>query len=459
MALKSVSGNFRILKIQISCTLKKLHFVLLFACLSYFTAVESLGQQVVKLSLTRALEMSEVNNQSIQKSRIEKHLAEEDIKEMQELKLPEIDFHAAYARITDLTEFRHGLGDRVVTETIPVIADVTGSVTMPLYTGGMIKNSILQARQKTELASLKVEKITNDVKIEVVATFLGIYKMMELQKLIKEKIKEEEDRLKEVKAFKAHGTVTKNEVLRAELQLSDMQLTLMTNERNTAIALHHFQTILQIPDEERLDLDTTGVLTISLPNTEHAIYLEAAAQKDEIRMAHQQEQILEAQQRIIKSNYYPKFHFFASYAFNYPNYMFFPPNPYLYTLGRVGIEATFSISNLYKNKAKMHIVHQQVEMEKVATKIIQDKVNDQVFKQFMQFQDIQDKIPVTERAVRQATENYRIVRMKYLNQLALITEMIDADTALLQARFNAVSTRIDAVMKYHELQYASGLLH
>lgn len=459
MTPKSISANFCISKIQNRRKLKKLHFTLLFACFSSLTASESLGQEVVKLSLKKALEVSETNNKLVQRSRIEKHLAEEDIKEMQELKLPEIDFHAAYARITDLTEFRHGLGDRVVTETIPVIADVTGSTKMPLYTGGMIKNSILKARQKTDLASLRVEKTINDVKIEVVATFLGIYKMMELQKLIKEKIKEEEDRLKEVKAFKAHGTVTKNEVLRAELQLSDMQLTLMTNERNTAIALHDFQTILQIPEEDRLELDTAGILTIPLPNVGHTMYLEAAVNKDEVRMAHQQEKILETQQRIIKSNYYPKFHFFAKYAFNYPNYMFFPPNPYLYTLGQVGIEATFSISNLYKNKTKMHIVHQQMSMEKVNTKIMQDKVSDQVFKQFMQFQDIQDKIPVTEKAVWQATENYRIVRMKYLNQLALITEMIDADNALLQARFNTISTRIDAVMKYHELQHASGLLH
>jgi outer membrane protein len=417
------------------------------------------AQQSGKITLAQALALAMKDNKTILHARLQEDIAREDIKEKQELKLPEVDFHGSYARITDLTEFKHGLGDKAVTQTIPVIADLTASAKMPLYTGGKIKYSIKKAEQESDVAALRLQKAINDISIEVTGTFLRVYKMMELQKLILENIKEEEDRLHEVKAFRAHGTVTKNEVLRAELQLSDMQLALMTNKRNIAIGIHDLQTLLQLPEDDTLEIDTSGVLTSTLHFGDYEMYLHAALQKEEMQMARRQQEIRETELRITKGNYYPSVHLFASYGANYPNYMFFPPNPYLYTLGKVGVEATFSISGLYKNRTKMHMAHKQAEAQQVQTDIVKNRVTDEVFRQYMQYQDIHDKIAVTEKAVRQASENYRIIKVKYLNQLALITDMIDADNELLQSRFNMVSTRIDAVMKYHELLHASGLLH
>ena len=84
---------------------------------------------------------------------------------------------------------------------------------------------------------------------------------------------------------------------------------------------------------------------------------------------------------------------------------------------------------------------------------------DKVFKNHTQYQEILDKLPVTDKALDLANENYRIVKIKYLNQLVLITEMVDADNALLQAKFNKISTRIDAAMKHYELLHTAGLLN
>jgi outer membrane protein len=469
MSSKSILRHFRLNKVQttkrqptqrnplFSFYLRHFpRFSIFLALFSYTTHLEA--QPAKKITLAEALTIAAKNNKTIQRSLVDIDLAEEDLKEQKELRLPEIDVHGSYARITDLTEFRHGLGDKAVTQTIPVIADLTTSARMPLYTGGKIKYNIIKAGQEKDIAALKLEKAHNDIRIEVTGIFLQIYKMMELQKLIIENIKEEEDRLHEVKTFKAHGTVTKNEVLRAELQLSDMQLALMTNKRNIAIGIHNMMTILQLPEDEPLEIDTSGILSEPLSVGSQDMYLNAALHKDEMRIADRQQHIRETELRITKSNYFPVISFFASYGFNYPNYMFFPPNPYLYTLGRVGIEATFSISNLYKNKTKIHIAHKKAEAQHLQTDIVKDAVKDRVFKQYMEYQDVSDKIPVTEKAVNQAAENYRIVKVKYLNQLALITDMIDADNELLQAKFNMVSARIDAVMKYHELQHASGLL-
>lgn len=175
-------------------------------------------------------------------------------------------------------------------------------------------------------------------------------------------------------------------------------------------------------------------------------------------MAKEQENSSVLDRKMLRANYYPKINLFASYGFNYPNYLFFPPNPNIYNLGKVGVEMVFNISGLYKNKTEVAIASKRVEEDQLNTKILSDVVSDRIFAQYTRYQEVLDRLPVNQKAVIQATENYRIIRLKYKNQLSLMTDMIDADNSLLEAQFNIISTKIDALMHYYELQYAAGLL-
>ncbi|MCD0474494.1 TolC family protein [Flavobacterium sp. EDS] len=434
---------------------KNLVLILIFQGVTALQAQES-----NPISLQQAIKIAKENNKNILKSRIEVDISKENIKETKELRLPEIDFNTSYSRVTNLTEFKGGfLKDKEVTHTIPEMYNVGTTIKVPLYAGNKINNAIEIANQESKIALVKSEKTESDIQLEVIATYLGIQKMMELQKIIEENIKEEQSRLKEVQSLKNHGTITKNEVLRAELQLSDRELNALTNSKNIKIALHELKTILQLPEEQEIAIDTTTSLNENAKLDNYSFYLNNTLQNEEMRIAHQEIEIKKTELKLAKGNYYPTINFFGDYNFKYPNYMFFPPNPYLYSLGQVGIEATFSLSGLYKNKTKVHIANSKVEWQKTQSEIVKNKVQDELFRNHTQYQEITEKIKVVDKALELATENYRIVKLKYLNQLVLITEMVDADNALLQAKFNKIATRIDAEMKHYELLHTAGLLN
>ncbi|KIA93260.1 MULTISPECIES: TolC family protein [unclassified Flavobacterium] len=417
------------------------------------------AQQINPISLQEAIKIAKENNKNILKSRIEVDISKENIKETKELRLPEIDFNGGYSRVTNLTEFKGGfLKDKDVTHTIPEMYNIGTAIKVPLYAGNKINNAIAIANQESKIAQVKSEKAENDIQLEVIATYLGIQKMMELQKIIDENIKEEQSRLKEVQSLKNHGTITKNEVLRAELQLSDRELNALTNSKNIKIALHELKTILQLPEEQEIAIDTTASFNEDVKMDNYNFYLNNTLQNEEMRIANQEIEIKKTELKLAKGNYYPTINFFGDYNLKYPNYMFFPPNPYLYSLGQVGIEATFSLSGLYKNKTKVHIANSRIELQKTQSEIVKNKVQDELFRNHTQYEEITEKIKVVDKALKLATENYRIVKLKYLNQLVLITEMVDADNALLQAKYNKIATRIDAEMKHYELLHTAGLL-
>jgi len=95
-------------------------FLLIFCTLS----PSAHGQDPHSISLSQAFTIALANNKDIEKARIQQDIAGTAVKEIQDLRLPDIDFHASYQRISNLAEFKNGLGNKVTTRTIPDIASL-----------------------------------------------------------------------------------------------------------------------------------------------------------------------------------------------------------------------------------------------------------------------------------------------------------------------------------------------
>lgn len=427
-----------------------------------FTKNPVYGQEMhrnSKLTLEQAIEYAKKENKEIQQAKVKSEISAANTAILKQMKLPEVDLHTSYARVSNLNQYEDGLFSAPVPfKNIPDMYDVTMNAKMPLYMGNKINNEINKSAKENEIEELKARKMSNDIQLQVINLYLGIYKLMLFSDVLNEQIKEEEDRLKEVKALKKNGALTKNDLLRADLQLSNMKLAVINNEANRSIAFHQLKTILELPENEDLQLDTAGIQNVLLPDNQFDIYTNAALHKEELQIAETEVAIAQTERKIVKGNYYPKVALFGTYGYNYPNYKFFPPTPYLYTLGLAGIDVSFSLSELFKNKKKMNQADKIIEQQNLEAEIVKNATINKVYKEYKLMEASKEKITVTEQSVIQAKENYRIVKMKYLNQLALITDMIDADNSLLEAKFTNVSAKVDARLQYYQLQHAAGIL-
>jgi outer membrane protein TolC len=409
------------------------------------------------LPLKQALSLSETQNNRVLKSITEKDIAEEEVAETQEMRLPEFDFHTSYARISSITEFTRGsLDGRKVTHLNPNMYDFTFSGSMPLYSGNRINNLVDKAKLNDEVATTAVKKTQKDVKLQITALYLGIYKLSQLDKLLVENVSEEKERLKEVKALHKNGTITKNEVLRAELQLKDREIQLINNHKDIEIAYSELKTLLNLPEENNVVIDTLGLIH-NERDVKFADLQNASLGNEEFRMVHLRAEAGKIDVKNAKANYYPVISLYGSYAYKFPNYMFFPPDPYAYTFGSAGVQLTYNISGIYKNKSRVSLAKKRAEAAVRQTEIVTDENRDRIFRQFRQYEELQERFKVTDAANALAAENYRLVKLQYLNQLVVITEMIDADNALLQAKYDRISVRIDAAMKYYEMLHTAGL--
>lgn len=412
------------------------------------------------LGLQQAIEIGLKNNKNIQISHLKQEMSITKEKDLKMEKLPDIEFHTSYNQVTNLFQYQDGVFNKPTKyDVINGMYDFTLSASIPVYMGGKIKNTEKKSSIDTEISALKTHLDERQLKMEIITAFLQIHHLKEQQSLINDKMKEDSVNIKQVKALKANGVVTVNEVLRTSLQLSNHKMSWTELDNDIQIAEHKLKTILSLPEQQEMHVDTEDLISDSaaIPYIEELT--ETALSKNEsVEITHKNLSLKELDQKLIKANYLPKITAGGEYFLKYPNMMFFPPEPYAYRLGMIGLNLTYPIETLYKNKYKMQEARENIDLAQLQIEENEEKVRHNVYEAYKKFEETDQKVKIAEEAINQAKENYRIVRTKYANKLSLITELIDADNTYLEAESNLISVKINRQLKYYQLQYTIGNL-
>ncbi|WP_230035267.1 TolC family protein [Chryseobacterium sp. Bi04] len=412
------------------------------------------------LSLQDAVGIGLKNNKNILISHLKQEMSVTKEKDLKMEKLPDIEFHTSYNQVTNLFQHQNGVFNEATKyDVINGMYDFTLSASIPVYMGGRIKNTEKKAAIDTEISALRTHLDERQLTMEIITAFLQIHHLKEQQSLINDKMKEDSVNIKQVKALKANGVVTVNEVLRTSLQLSNHKMSWTELDNDIQIAEHKLKTILSLPENQEMHVDTKDLISdkVAIPYVEELT--ETALHKNEsVDITHKNLSLKELDRKITKANYLPKITAGGEYFLKYPNMMFFPPEPYAYRLGMIGMNLTYPIENLYKNKYKMQETKENIDLAKLQIEENDEKIRHSVYEAYKKFEETDQKVKIAEEAIDQAKENYRIVRTKYANKLSLITELIDADNTYLEAESNLISVKINRQLKYYQLQYTIGNL-
>ena len=412
------------------------------------------------LKLSKAIEIGLQNNKKLQIKTLQSNVAELKEEDLKNEKLPDVNFHTGFNVLSNINQYEDGLFKSSTKYKVPRIKyDFTLSAEIPVYMGGIIKNEEKKAALETEISKLQIRKDERELRMQIITAYLQVLHLREQQKLITDKMHEDSANIKQTEIFKKNGLVTYNEVLRTQLQLSNHKMSFSELDNEIAIIEHQIKTVLSLPEAQEIHVQTNALFT----NTEllgivDQMVLEAMENNESLKIAKEDLDLKQLDKKITKANVLPKITAGGEYGLNYPNFMFFPPEEHLYRFGMVGVNITVPLSNFFKNKQKMQIADQKIEIAKLEIEEREEQITHEVFTAKKRLDESLDKIKIAEEAIHQSKENYRIVKTKYANKLSLITELIDADNAYLEAQSNLISLQINKQLKYYQLQYVLGNL-
>jgi outer membrane protein TolC len=68
------------------------------------------------------------------------------------------------------------------------------------------------------------------------------------------------------------------------------------------------------------------------------------------------------------------------------------------------------------------------------------------------------ELNIQEKSVDLANQNYDVISNRYKNEMALITDMLDASNSKLAAELQLVNAQINTIYNYYKLLFISGTL-
>lgn len=437
----------------------KKHYALI--SLSVLISSTTLAQQeplASHLSLTEVWNKAETNSKSIRIQHLKLSESEEAIKDAKAERLPDIEAEGEYARVSNMPIYNNGLFHTPSQfEVVHTAYSFGGNAYLNLYNGNKTNLKIKEEKEKRSLSMEQLNLTTSEIKLKAAAYYLDLQRSKVFKELLLKDISDQERQLQEIKQLLKNGVILKSDVLRAELKLSRQKMSLIQIDNDISIANQKLAILIGEEDDFRIAPDSLANTSLGVKT--YPEYLdEAISHAYELKISEKETELNKLELKKVKANVSFKVGLFANYAYSYPQIQFYPYSIATYGLGLSGIKASFPISSFYHNKHKTkaaEIAFQRQEVEHEATT---DKVRQEVNEAYLRYKEAITRIDVAKQNIKQATENLRIVNNTYFNQLSLLTDLLDADTQLLQTRFDLAASQIAAQLQYFQLQKAIGKL-
>lgn len=329
--------------------------------------------------------------------------------------------------------------------------------TQLIFKGGLVNKSIELAGLREQLSKLDLEKNQQDVKLLVISNYLDIYKIINQEQVFQNNKKLAQKRLENIKDFYKQGMITRNEVIRGELNIKNLDQGILTLTNNKKILNYNLSTALGLP------LDTEIVPVESLENKEAGIgmdyYINLAHDSNpQMKSAKTNISVAEKNIEIINTDKMPTLSGFGGYTLQRP---ITTRNPVLdmYSSGwQGGISLSYNIDNLYKTKERVKLGELQKNQASESLTLVQQNIDMAVNAVYVKYQEAIQQAEILNDAKNLADENYKITEAKYLNQLAVQAEMLDAQNQKLQSELDFANAEINVLYQYYNLLKSTGTL-
>ncbi|TDO19189.1 TolC family protein [Pedobacter duraquae] len=414
------------------------------------------AQNVKKLSLQEAVQLGIANSKNLKLSqnKIDEAVARLNVVKDNVLPSASASFIYNHAEIPTNT-LSIGGGDPIH---LPKRADAfvgTAAVEEVIYGGGRLKLATESTRLLTEVAKLDADKDQEEISYVVINTYYSLYKIAQSKKVIAQNLDAIASQLKQAQRFFEQGIVTKNDVLRFQLQQANVTLTQLEAENNRKIINYNLDILLGLP--ENTDVEITepdnGIKTVHPLNS----YVDMGlSTRQELRQLDLRNQVAEVNVKSIKANTLPTVGVGANLYYINPSGGFIPPANQFIVPVTLGATVSWNIGTLWNNKNKVSEARVQQKSVVLEKDVQSDNVKTEINRNYQNYQLAVNKIQILETSIAQASENDRLLESKYKNNVASAIDRIDAETLLYQSKINLEIAKADAGLAYYTLLKSTG---
>ena len=440
--------------------MKKTLFVLLSALYLAINPGVSVAQDTLykKLTITQLFKLAADSSQQLKVSRLAIDIAAERVHVAKTLRNPVLTASANASYLGDVTIFDKHFSNKTNIPMPHFGNSFAAQASQLVFKGGAVKNNIAISNLQEQLAQLGYEKNSLDVKILLAGTYFDLFRLYNQRKVYEKNIGLAQLRISNINKMYKQGMITRNDVIRNELLITNLRTVVQQINNSIAILSQQLDIALGLPDNTLIIPDSTILITKPLSGILYT-HLEYAYQYvPDLKSAAVNSQIARKGIALAKADRFPVIGLSAGNALNRPITNSLPAKD-VYTNGwQAGVGISYNISSLYNSKHTVKLANMQLMQQRETEELLRQNTEFAVKAAFIKHQEANQLLASAEKSRELASENFRIVEKKYLNQMALLTDLVDATNAKLDAELQKTNVEISILYTYYQLQKATGTL-
>ena len=317
------------------------------------------------------------------------------------------------------------------------------------------------AKQSTDLlvkvSRLDVDRDKEQIALNIVNAYYDLYRVIQSRTVVEQNLKAIDEQIHQSQRFFEQGLVTKNDVLRFQLQRSNIELNGVDLDNNRRIINYDLNIMLGLPESTNINITpvTEAPRTLASLNA----YIDTAlAAREEVRQQDLRTQISDINIKNIEAE--KKVTLAATAALYYLDVSAnpFPTSGKYVTPITAGLALSWNFGSLWTNKNKVAQARIQRDQTVINKGIITDNIKTEVNQNYQNYAKAIQRVDLLQASIAQAAENNRILTSKYANSTASATDRADAETLLYQAQINLELAKADAGLAYYNLLKSTGKL-
>lgn len=441
----------------------KINVNIFFTIMALAFATQLCAQETRKISLNDAIQLGEQNSKNLKIDDAKIVEAAAAIDEAKNRQLPDLKISGSYLRLTNanvdlkLKQSSSEEGEQGGGQATPKVNQAAygmANFSLPIFAGGRIRYGIESAKYLLEAAKLNAGNDKNAIAFNISQAYVNLFKASQAVNLLKENLSASQNRDSTFFNMENNGLIARNDRLKAQLQTSDIELQLLEAQNNFNIANVNMDLLLGLPESTSLEVDSAFINESFERKTFPEYEQEALTMRKDVQAIAFQQKAAALGTKAAKAENFPTLALTGGYVAAHI--------PKLLTVTNAinaGVGVQYNLANLWKSNAVLKQSRARETQLSASQELLIDGIKLDLNRDYQNAFVAQKKIDVYRRAEMQAEENYRITKNKFDNSLVTITDLLDANVALLSTKINVLNARADAALAYRKLLQTTGALY
>ncbi len=423
----------------------------------FFLVAGVIYSQETTLSIKEAVDLALSNSDEAKRSEIGIITAENELKITKDNQYPDFKLSGQYSYLTNADVNLKLSSGNNASETDPNAAPAESpdihqlllgqaTISMPLFSGFRLKNAIKARENGLNAAKMNAKNNREKIALKTIQNYLNLYMARKTIELVEESLKSAKQRVKDFSAMEKNGLLARNDLLKSQIQESNVELSLEEATKNAEILNYQLVTILKLPEGTRINTnDSDFIISPKISSGE--------INRNDLEALKYQHKAAENNIKMAKADYFPSLGLTGGYiALDLQNALT------VSNAMNIGVGVSYNLVNIFKNKNEVKLAKSKAQQLEYSIAVVSDQIKIQIKNAEQDYKLALRKFEVYTKSEEQAVENYRIVKDKYDNGLLDTNDLLEADVQQLQTKINLAYARAGITQKYFELLKAQGNL-